>query len=182
MDGLMAGGVAPIIKHIPGHGRADADSHLELPRVDTEHGELSETDFAPFKALAHAPMAMTAHIVYSDIDPENPATTSPDMINTVIRTEIGFDGLLMTDDLSMKALSGSFRERAERSLTAGCDLLLHCNGDRKEMQQIAESTPEFVGKALERAENAEQARSRIDEFDSKQAESRLDCLLEQAIL
>jgi beta-N-acetylhexosaminidase len=182
MDGLMAGGVAPIIKHIPGHGRAEADSHLELPRVETEHGALSETDFAPFKSLADAPMAMTAHIVYSDIDPDNPATTSPDMVSKIIRTEIGFDGLLMTDDLSMKALSGSFRDRTERSLAAGCDLLLHCNGDRKEMQQIAESTPEFSGKARERAENAEQARSRIDEFDSKQAESRLDCLLEQAIL
>jgi len=177
MEGLMAGGVAPIIKHIPGHGRAEADSHFELPRVDHAHEQLSETDFAPFKALAHAPMAMTAHIVYADIDPDNPATTSPDMIDKVIRTEIGFDGLLMTDDLSMKALSGSFRERAERSLAAGCDLLLHCNGDRKEMQQVAESTPEFAGKAHERAENAEKARSRIDEFDSRQAESRLDDLL-----
>ena len=182
MEGLMAGGVAPVIKHIPGHGRAEADSHLELPRVEEPHEQLSETDFAPFKALADAPMAMTAHIVYADIDPDNPATTSRDMISKVIRSEIGFDGLLMTDDLSMKALNGSFRERAERSLAAGCDVLLHCNGDRREMQQIAESTPQFAGKALERAVNAEQARSRIDDFDSKQAESRLDCLLENAIL
>ncbi|MFK8047788.1 MAG: beta-N-acetylhexosaminidase [Halioglobus sp.] len=182
MEGLTAGGVAPIIKHIPGHGRAEVDSHFELPRVDHEHEQLSRTDFAPFKALASAPMAMTAHIVYADIDPDNPATTSSDMIDKVIRSEIGFSGLLMTDDLSMQALSGSLRERAEQSLAAGCDVVLHCNSDSKEMQQIAESTPELAGRARERAENADKARSRIDEFDAKQAQSRLDYLLERVIV
>ena len=179
MDGLMAGGVAPIIKHIPGHGRADADSHLELPRVEEEHGLLSETDFAPFKALSDAPMAMTAHIVYADIDPDNPATTSADMIQRVIREEIGFEGLLMTDDLSMKALSGTFRDRAEASIKAGCDLLLHCNGDPSEMQQIAESTTCFSDKALERALKAEASRDKIESFDPRSGESRLNSLLKQ---
>lgn len=118
MEGLMAGGVAPIVKHIPGHGRAKADSHLELPVVPEEHGLLSETDFAPFRALNDAPMAMTAHIVYADIDDSAPATQSAEVVGKVIRDEIGFDGLLMTDDLSMKALSGTFRERGERALAA----------------------------------------------------------------
>lgn len=177
MDGLMAGGVAPIIKHIPGHGRADADSHLELPRVEEEHGLLSETDFAPFKALNDAPMAMTAHIVYADIDPENPATTSADLVGNVIRGEIGFDGLLMTDDLSMKALSGTFRERGEASIKAGCDLLLHCNGDPAEMRPVAEAAPEMAGKVLERAEKAEKARENLESFDPEAGESRLNALI-----
>lgn len=179
MDGLMAGGVAPIVKHIPGHGRADADSHLELPRVNEEHGLLSETDFAPFKGLSDAPMAMTAHIVYADIDPERPATTSDTVVNDIIRGEIGFDGLLMTDDLSMKALTGTFRERGEASIKAGCDLLLHCNGDMREMLQVAEAAPAFAGKALDRAEKAEKARDNIESFDAADGESRLNRLLEQ---
>ncbi|MHA6289178.1 beta-N-acetylhexosaminidase [Maricaulis sp. CAU 1757] len=178
MDGLMAGGVAPIIKHIPGHGRAKADSHLELPVVEEEHGLLSETDFAPFKGLSDAVMAMTAHIVYADIDPDQPATTSSDMIEKVIRGEIGFDGLLMTDDLSMKALSGSFRERGERSLKAGCDLLLHCNGDAGEMRAVAEAGRRLSGRALERAEAAEAVRREIEDFDPGEAESRLNEWLE----
>lgn len=177
MEGLMAGGVAPIIKHIPGHGRANADSHLELPRVEEEHGLLSETDFAPFKALNDAPMAMTAHIVYADIDPENPATTSPDIVGDVIRGEIGFDGLLMTDDLSMKALSGTFRDRGEASIKAGCDLLLHCNGDPSEMRPVAEAAPELIGKALERAGIAEKARENTESFDPEAGESRLNGLI-----
>lgn len=179
MDGLMACGVAPVIKHIPGHGRADADSHLALPRVGEERGYLSETDFAPFKALNDAPMAMTAHIVYADIDPENPATTSSDVIGSVIRDEIGFDGLLMTDDLSMKALEGSFRDRGEASIRAGCDILLHCNGDPVEMRPVAEAAPELAGKALERAGIAEKARENRESFDPKTAESRLNALIEE---
>lgn len=158
MEGLMAGGVAPIIKHIPGHGRARADSHLELPVVPEEHGLLSETDFAPFKGLNDAVMAMTAHIVYADIDRDQPATQSADVVGKVIRGEIGFDGLLMTDDLSMKALSGSFRERGELSLKAGCDMLLHCNGQMTEMIGVAEGATGLAGKALERAEAAERVR------------------------
>lgn len=177
MDGLMAGGVAPIIKHIPGHGRARADSHLELPVVPEEHGLLSETDFAPFKGLNDAPMAMTAHIVYADIDRDLPATQSADMVDKVVRGEIGFDGLLMTDDLSMKALTGTFRERGELSLKAGCDMLLHCNGQMSEMIGVAEGTTALTGRALERAESAERIRDVIEDFDPDDAESRLnDCL------
>ncbi len=180
IEGVEAGGVAPIIKHIPGHGRAGADSHLELPVVEEEHGLLSETDFAPFKGLKDAVMAMTAHIVYRDIDPEHPATTSRTLVEEVIRGEIGFDGLLMTDDLSMKALSGTFRERGEASIRAGCDLLLHCNGDMKEMVQVAEAAPQLAGKALERAEAAEAVRAEIESFDPLEAESRLNGLLDLA--
>ncbi|OLF74082.1 beta-hexosaminidase [Maricaulis sp. W15] len=179
MDGLMAGGVAPIIKHIPGHGRARADSHLELPVVPEEHGLLSETDFAPFKGLNDAPMAMTAHILYADIDPDQPATQSPDMVGKIIRGEIGFDGLLMTDDLSMKALSGTFRERGELSIKAGCDMLLHCNGNMSEMIGVAEGTAALAGRALERAEAAEAARDVIEEFDPVEAESRLNDWLDR---
>ena len=178
MEGLMAGGVAPIVKHIPGHGRAKADSHLELPVVPEEHGLLSETDFAPFRALADAPMAMTAHIVYADIDDGAPATQSAEVIGGVIRGEIGFDGLLMTDDLSMKALSGSFRERAERSLAAGCDMLLHCNGEMAEMLAVAEGAARLDGQRQDRALAAEAARERIEEFDPADAESRLNALLQ----
>lgn len=178
MEGLMAGGVAPVIKHIPGHGRAKADSHLELPVVPEEHGLLSETDFAPFTALNDAPMAMTAHIVYADIDDGAPATQSAAVIGSVIRGEIGFDGLLMTDDLSMKALSGTFRERAERSLAAGCDMLLHCNGDLAEMTAVAEGAARLDGRALDRALAAEAARERIEDFEPDDAESRLNTLLD----
>tara|TARA_R110000868_G_scaffold57591_8_gene177884 strand:- start:3961 stop:4977 length:1017 start_codon:yes stop_codon:yes gene_type:complete len=177
IEGLMAGGVAPVIKHIPGHGRADADSHLALPRVEEEHGLLSETDFAAFKGLNSAVMAMTAHIVYADIDPENPATTSRDVVGNIIRGEIGFDGFLMTDDLSMKALSGTFRQRGEASISAGCDVLLHCNGNRAEMRQVAEAAPRLDGKALERAHRAEAARDKIDDFDPEAGESLLNELL-----
>ena len=179
MEGLMAGGVAPIIKHIPGHGRARADSHLELPVVPEEHGLLSETDFAPFKGLNDAVMAMTAHIVYADIDRDQPATQSADVVGKVIRGEIGFDGLLMTDDLSMKALSGSFRERGELSLKAGCDMLLHCNGHMTEMIGVAEGATGLAGKALERAEAAERVRETIEDFDPEDAESRLNDWLDR---
>lgn len=179
MEGLMAGGVAPIIKHIPGHGRARADSHLELPVVPEEHGLLSETDFAPFKGLNDAVMAMTAHIVYADIDRDQPATQSADVVGKVIRGEIGFDGLLMTDDLSMKALSGSFRERGELSLKAGCDMLLHCNGQMTEMIGVAEGATGLAGKALERAEAAERVRETIEDFDPEDAESRLNDWLDR---
>ncbi|WP_338243677.1 beta-N-acetylhexosaminidase [Maricaulis maris] len=179
MEGLMAGGVAPIIKHIPGHGRARADSHLELPVVPEEHGLLSETDFAPFKGLNDAVMAMTAHIVYADIDRDQPATQSADVVGKVIRGEIGFDGLLMTDDLSMKALSGSFRERGELSLKAGCDMLLHCNGQMTEMIGVAEGATGLAGKALERSEAAERVRETIEDFDPEDAESRLNDWLDR---
>lgn len=173
IDGLLAGGVAPVIKHMPGHGRAGADSHLELPVVRTGLSTLEETDFAPFRALADAPMAMTAHVVYTDIDPARPATLSHRVVQTVIRGHIGFDGLLMTDDLSMKALGGPFGDRARDALAAGCDLVLHCNGDMAEMAAVAEATPRLAGRAAERAAEARSVMRRIQPFDAAAAEARL---------
>lgn len=149
-DGLISAGITPIIKHIPGHGRSMVDSHHDLPRVTVSHAELSRTDFVPFKALADLPWAMTAHIIYEAIDPDQPATLSPKVIAEVIRGEIGFDGLLLSDDLSMKALQGSLSGLAHRSVAAGCDLALHCNGKMDEMTQVAEGAPPLSKAALER--------------------------------
>ena len=153
-EGLAAGGVAPVMKHIPGHGRAGVDSHLALPRTDTGRDELASVDFAPFKALKDLPMAMTAHVVYEAIDAEQAATVSPSVIGDVIRKEIGFDGLLMTDDISMKALADPLEVSSARALEAGCDVILHCNGDMTEMQAVAGVVPDLSGKALSRAEMA----------------------------
>jgi beta-N-acetylhexosaminidase len=155
-QGLMAGGVMPVMKHIPGHGRAAADSHLELPRVKASRAEL-ETDFTPFRANADLPAAMTAHVVYEALDPRFPATHSRAVLEDVVRGEIGFDGLLMTDDLSMKALEGRFFERAARAFGAGVDLALHCNGDLAEAGAVAHAAPVLAGRALERAERAQAA-------------------------
>ena len=128
-QGLLAGGVLPVLKHLPGHGRAEADSHHRLPVVDTDRGTLEATDFAAFKPLAGLPLGMTAHVVFSSIDPGAPATTSVTMVREVIRGFIGFKGLLMSDDVSMNALSGSIAERSRAAFAAGCDVVLHCNGD-----------------------------------------------------
>ncbi len=155
MEGLRTAGVAPVIKHVPGHGRARADSHLELPVVDTPMEELHGTDFVPFAACADAPMAMTAHVVYTDIDPEAPATHSSRVIGEVIRGEIGFDGLLMSDDVNMKALKGSLAERCERALAAGCDIVLHCSGVLEEMEEVAAAAGSLAGRGRERAGAAE---------------------------
>jgi beta-N-acetylhexosaminidase len=137
-EGLSENGVAPVIKHIPGHGRAKCDSHLDLPVVSASLEDLREVDFYPFKELNYAPFAMTAHIMYTAIDPYNCATQSKKVID-IIRNEVGFKGLIMTDDLSMKALTGTFAERTKRSLDAGCDLILHCNGEMNEMIEIADA-------------------------------------------
>src|SRR5215208_6737629 len=127
-EGLLAGGVLPVIKHVPGHGRAFSDSHLELPVVDAPRDELERHDFAPFRVLADMPLAMTAHVVYADIDPARPATTSHIVMTQIIRGALGYGGLVMSDDLSMNALSGTFGERATAAFAAGCDVALHCNG------------------------------------------------------
>lgn len=145
--GLLAGGVVPVIKHIPGHGRATADSHFDLPVVDTPLAELVETDFSTFKSLATLPAAMTAHVVFTSIDAEHPASTSQRVTSEIIRGHIGFDGLLMSDDLSMKALSGSMTQRAQAVIAAGSDLALHCNGDMAEMLAVAEGVPTLSGDA-----------------------------------
>jgi beta-N-acetylhexosaminidase len=153
-EGLMSGGVLPVMKHIPGHGRAFSDSHLELPKVDTPLAELRRHDFAPFKALADLPMAMTAHVVYTAIDAAAPATTSKKVVSDIVRGEIGFDGLLISDDTSMKALSGDFADKAAAILAAGCDIVLHCNGVMEEMRGIVSRTVPLQGKSLQRAERA----------------------------
>src|ERR1700749_2224363 len=146
-QGLEQGGILPVLKHIPGHGRATADSHLALPTVDTPSQELERTDFAAFRPLADLPMAMTAHILFSAIDPAQPATTSGTMIEQVIRGLIGFQGLLMSDDVGMNALAGSIGERRRALIAAGCDIILHCNGKLDEMQEVAREAPELSGKA-----------------------------------
>ncbi|MEJ8573313.1 beta-N-acetylhexosaminidase [Microbaculum marinum] len=152
--GLAAAGVAPILKHIPGHGRALSDSHFELPVVDTPVAELEDSDFEPFRRLRDLPMAMTAHVIYAAIDADAPATLSAPVIDGIIRGSIGFDGLVMTDDLSMKALDGTFEDRAARSFAAGCDMALHCNGSMREMVAVASRSPELAGAAARRAEAA----------------------------
>jgi beta-N-acetylhexosaminidase len=153
-EGLLAGGVLPVIKHIPGHGRAMADSHLALPVVVTPLPELRQTDFAPFRALRHLPMAMTAHVVFSAVDPSAPVTISRTAIEDAVRGDIGFEGLLMSDDLSMRALSGSLESRTRASLNAGCDLALHCSGKMDEMVAVAGASPYLEGAALSRFEAA----------------------------
>ncbi|MBX3530753.1 MAG: beta-N-acetylhexosaminidase [Rhizobiaceae bacterium] len=153
-EGLLSGGVLPVVKHMPGHGRAFSDSHMALPVVDASLAELRAHDFPPFAALAGMPMAMTAHVVYTAIDPDAPATTSRKVISQIVRGEIGFDGLLMSDDVSMKALSGDFGQRTAAIFAAGCDVVLHCNGVMDEMTAVAARTPELAGDALERANAA----------------------------
>lgn len=166
-DGLLAGGVLPVMKHMPGHGRADADTHFELPTVKARPDELSARDFAPFAALVDLPMAMTAHVIYAGIDPKYPATTSAKVVEEVIRGEIGYDGLLMSDDVSMKALSGSFADRAAAILDAGVDMVLHCNGDMDEMRAVASRSVELGGLSLGRAERALAARRQPSDDDEE---------------
>ena len=150
-EGLLEGGVLPVIKHMPGHGRARADSHQALPVVDAPLAELDRTDFEPFRALRDLPIAMTAHVVYAAIDRTQAATISPAVVGEVIRGRIGFDGLLVTDDLSMQALSGRLGARAAAAFRAGCDLALHCNGRLSEMQEVAGASPPLAGPAERRA-------------------------------
>ncbi len=177
IEGLIEGGVLPVMKHIPGHGRATADSHLALPRVATGPEELSATDFVTFRSLAHCPMAMTAHVVYEAIDPQRPATTSPKLIRDVIRGQMGFDGLLMSDDVSMNALSGPISVRVKASLFAGCDVVLHCNGKMEEMREVAEEAKPLEGQALKRAQAALAHLTVPDAFDPAAAGARFDSLL-----
>ena len=177
IEGMIEGGVLPVMKHIPGHGRATADSHLSLPHVSTDEEILSATDFVTFRSLSQCPIAMTAHVVYEAIDPQRPATTSPKLIRDVIRGEIGFEGLLLSDDLSMQALSGPISVRAKAALFAGCDIVLHCNGTLAEMRDVAEEAKPLEGLALARAEAARARLSTPDAFDAARAEARLTELL-----
>jgi beta-N-acetylhexosaminidase len=179
-EGLEQGGVLPVLKHIPGHGRATADTHFRLPEVETSRAELERTDFAAFQPLADLPMAMTAHVVFSALDPAHPATTSATIIEQVIRGVIGFQGLLMSDDVSMNALAGSIAERTRTIFAAGCDVVLHCNGKLDEMREVAAETPELSDKALERANRALASRKAPQAFDRVKARAELDALIEQA--
>jgi beta-N-acetylhexosaminidase len=175
--GFADGGVMAVVKHIPGHGRAKADSHLELPVVDASLADLKSVDFPPFAAFADAPMAMTAHVVFTALDKAAPATLSRKVISSVIRKEIGFRGLLMTDDLSMKALSGSYAEKTRRALDAGCDLVLHCNGEMDQMEEVAAAAGVLRGKPLARARAALKTARKPQPFDRKQANKDLENLL-----
>lgn len=176
-DGLMSAGVLPVLKHLPGHGRATADSHLKLPVVDADRATLEATDFAAFRALSSLPIGMTAHVVFSAIDPVQPATTSAIMIGDVIRGSIGFNGLLMSDDVSMKALSGTLSERSHAALAAGCDLVLHCNGNLGEMREVAQAAPVLAGEAAARAERALALRQKRSEIDVAAARLQFAALM-----
>ena len=164
-QGLSDGGVLSVLKHIPGHGRAAVDSHKKLPVVEAGRELLEKTDFAAFAPLADLPMAMTAHVVFSAIDPLAPATVSAIIVREVIRGSIGFDGLLMSDDISMEALSGSVAERSRAAIAAGCDMVLHCNGEFAEMSAVATEVPQLQGKAARRAEVALTAKKAAAPFD-----------------
>jgi beta-N-acetylhexosaminidase len=174
-EGLIAGGVLPVVKHIPGHGRAGADSHKALPVVDASLAELEAVDFVPFHALADMPMAMTAHVVYTAIDRTRPATTSRRVIGDIIRGAIGFQGLLMSDDMSMKALSGDLTGLSRAALAAGCDVVLHCNGEMEEMRAVVAGSAPLAGQAEARAAAA---LARIvaapEPFDAVEARARFD--------
>jgi beta-N-acetylhexosaminidase len=178
--GLMDGGVLSVLKHLPGHGRANADSHESLPVVGVDRATLEVTDFLAFRPLSHLPLGMTAHVVYTAIDPVAPATTSKTVIADVIRDWIGFDGALMSDDVSMNALSGSFAERTRASFAAGCDLVLHCNGRLDEVRAVAGESPLLGGDAARRTDAALAARKRPGDFDVSQARAAFSAMLARA--
>ena len=180
-EALLDGGVAPVIKHIPGHGRAMADSHKALPVVDAAVDELRAIDFPPFADLSDMPIAMTAHVVYAALDPDQPATQSSKVMNDVIRGELGFDGLVLTDDLGMNALSGSMEQRATRSLEAGCDIILHCSGILDEAKEVADATPELSGLPAKRAQRALERIGEPAKFDVDEAKSDLDRILRESV-
>lgn len=176
--GLMDGGVVPVLKHIPGHGRATVDSHDEVPVVTTPLDTLRKTDFVPFKALSNLPMAMTAHVLYTAIDDQNMATLSEKTVN-LIRTELNFGGLLLSDALDMKSMSSlTLAERARKTLAAGCDIALHCNSSFREKQELAKGIAPLEGKALERGEKAMAAVKPPKTYDPKDMRRELDGLLE----
>ncbi len=181
-DGLMAGGVLPVMKHMPGHGRALVDSHLGLPKVDAPLEELEAVDFVPFRALNEMPMGMTAHMLFTAIDPDHPATSSAIVINQIIRGKLGFDGLLMTDDLSMKALSGDFAAKTDAIFKAGCDVVLHCNGLMQEMTEVSSRTPVLSGASARRADRVMSLFGAGDETDQPALRAEFDNLVAEKML
>jgi beta-N-acetylhexosaminidase len=177
-EGMLLGGVLPVIKHIPGHGRAGADSHHDLPLVTASLEELRRSDFIPFSALRDLPMAMTAHVAYAALDGDVPASHSSRIIQDIIRVELGFDGVLMCDDLGMSALRGGFAERAQKAIAAGCDVLLHCSGVMAEMREVIREAPILAGAAARRCAVALSQLQLPDRFDAVAARNRLASLLE----
>jgi beta-N-acetylhexosaminidase len=178
-EGLMEGAVLPVLKHLPGHGRATADSHKKLPVVNADRETLARSDFAAFKRLAHLPLGMTAHVVYTAFDAVEPATTSPTIIADVIRTHIGFAGALMTDDIVMGALTGSMAERARKARAAGCDLVLHCHGDVREKVSVARASGPLEGAAAARAERALAARRQPKDIDLAAARRSFAAMMQE---
>ncbi|MHA1517393.1 MAG: beta-N-acetylhexosaminidase [Alphaproteobacteria bacterium] len=168
MDGTLAGGVLPVIKHVPGHGRALADSHKSLPRIDASKKELEEVDFKPFRALRDAPLAMTAHVLLPVCDECHPATISP-VIMGMIRDQMGLTGLIMSDDIGMKALGGSYADRTRAVMGSGCDVVLHCSGNFTEMTEVAGASPPLEGRAAARFEKARAALHAPKPFDEAEA-------------
>jgi beta-N-acetylhexosaminidase len=177
-DGLLAGGVIPVLKHIPGHGRATLDSHFDLPHVPAPLANLEDRDFIPFKALNDLPMGMTAHLVYDALD-DKPATLSPKVMR-LIREKLGFDNLIMTDDIAMKALKGSLAEISAAALKAGCDVILHCNGTLADRREVAEAAGQMTAAAHSRAERALDARITPDDIDIPAAHAQLEALFNEA--
>ena len=180
IDGMLDGGVLPVMKHIPGHGRATADSHKALPRVTTSLDDLSASDFVTFRSLNRCPIAMTAHVVFEAIDPQRPATTSPKVIRDVIRGEIGFEGALISDDISMGALKGPIAVRSKAALFAGCDIVLHCNGSMAEMAEVASEAKPLCDAWLKRCETALSSLNPPEPLDAEAGEARLAQLLNGA--
>lgn len=171
-EGLLEGGILPTIKHLPGHGRSLVDSHYSLPVVEAPVKELEKTDFVPFRALNHLPIAMTGHLIFTALDPQTPSTLSKVIVEEVIRSDaegrIGFDGLLLTDDISMEAIGGTYEERAQKALDAGCDIVLHCNGKMPEMMALASEIPVLAGKSAKRAQKALRSLVKPDNFDAQE--------------
>jgi beta-N-acetylhexosaminidase len=180
-DGLAECGVLPVLKHIPGHGRATIDSHGDLPIVETDRSALQATDFAAFRPLADLPLGMTAHVLYRAIDPLAPATTSATVVRDVIRDWLGFSGLLMSDDISMGALSGSLTERSRAAIAAGCDVVLHCSGKLDEMETVASAAPVLEGEAALRAESALARRRPSGRHDTQRLRAEWTILMEPRV-
>jgi beta-N-acetylhexosaminidase len=176
-DGLLAGGVLPVVKHAPGHGRTTVDSHHQLPVVDADQALLEDSDFKPFADLADLPLAMTGHIVFTAIDSDHPATTSVAVIRDIIRKRIKFDGLLFSDDVSMKALSGSFGDKTRAIHAAGCDVVLYCEGRMEEMREVARASRPLTGRSMERAQRALAALHRPEPFDRQAGWEELSAII-----
>ncbi len=181
MAGLMSGGVAPVIKHIPGHGRATVDSHKSLPKIDADRETLEASDFLTFRQLNDAPMAMTAHAVYTH-NSRSAVTISRKSLTELIRAAIGFDGLLMSDDLDMKALSGDLTRKTERALSAGCDIALQCSGRLADSVKVAKGSKTLSGRAFERAMIADNCAEHIAYFDRKPSQEEFDALMSRAVV